>query len=362
MPAVDHFPADQWARVLAQAWRDTARGRLGYQHPLGHAGLREEIAAYLRASRGLACAGDQVVIAAGSQNSLDLSYRLLADPGDVVAMEDPGYLGARAAATAAGLRIAAVPVDSDGLDVSVLEALEPAPRLVFVTPTHQFPLGVTMSLERRLALVAWARRTGAWVLEDDYDSEYRYGSRQLDPLTVLDRAGRVVYIGTFSKVLFPSLRMGYLVLPPGLVDGFEAAHLCSDIHRPVLEQAALARFMEQGHFAQHLRRTRELHAERRICLLEAARQRLGGLLDVQEAIAGLHLLGRLPDGVDDRAVCDAAAARGLDVWPLSLHAVNRSTRGLLLGYGGVSPALISSGVTALADAIEEVLSQAPAAV
>jgi GntR family transcriptional regulator / MocR family aminotransferase len=361
MPAVDHFPATQWARVLAQAWRDTARGRLGYQHPLGHAGLRQEIAAYLRASRGLACTGDQVVIAAGSQNSLDLSYRLLADPGDVVAMEDPGYLGARAAASAAGLRIAAVPVDNDGLDVSVLEALEPAPRLVFVTPTHQFPLGVTMSLERRLALVAWARQTGAWILEDDYDSEYRYGGRQLDPLTVLDRAGRVVYIGTFSKVLFPSLRLGYLVLPPGLVDGFEAAHLCSDIHRPVLEQAALARFMGQGHFAQHLRRTRELHAERRTCLLEAARHRLSGLLDVQPAIAGLHLLGRLPEGLDDQAVRDAAAGRGLDVWPLSLHAVNHPGHGLLLGYGGVSPALISSGVTALAGAIEETLSQARAA-
>jgi GntR family transcriptional regulator / MocR family aminotransferase len=155
--------------------------------------------------------------------------------------------------------------------------------------------------------------------------------------------------------------MGYLVLPHSLVDGFEAAHLCSDIHRPVLEQAALARFMAQGHFAQHLRRTRELHAERRACLLDAARQRLAGLLDVQAAIAGLHLLGRLPDRADDQAVCDAAAARGLDVWPLSLHSVNHSGHGLLLGYGGVSPALISCGVTALAGAIEEVLSQAPAA-
>jgi GntR family transcriptional regulator / MocR family aminotransferase len=351
LPAIDHFPYARWARVLNGAWKEASAGRLGYQHPLGYQPLRASIASYLRASRGLSCHPEQVVVVAGSQSALELSFRLLTDPHDTVALEDPGYLGARAAATAAGAVAVPVPVDAEGLDVDALTSLTVPPRVVFVTPTHQFPLGVTMSLRRRIALTAWAERTGAWILEDDYDSEYRYGGRPFDPLAVLDQAGRVIYIGTFSKVLFPSLRLGYLVVPAGLVDAFEAAHLCTDIHRPLVEQVALARFMEEGWFAQHLRQTWEIHAERREALLEESCRCLAGLLDVQPASAGLHLVGRLPDGTDDGAVAAAAARRGVDVWPLSLHALADARRGVLLGYGGVPPALIRHGAEQLAQAI-----------
>jgi GntR family transcriptional regulator/MocR family aminotransferase len=353
LPAVDHFPAAGWARVLNGAWKEASARYLGYQHPLGYEPLRASIASYLRASRGLSCRPEQVVVVAGSQSALELSFRLLIDPHDSVALEDPGYLGARAAATAAGALTVPVPVDREGLDVDALESLAVAPRVVFVTPTHQFPLGVTMSLRRRIALAIWAERSGAWILEDDYDSEYRYGGRPFDPLAVLDRAGRVIYIGTFSKTLFPALRLGYLVVPVGLVDPFEAARLSADIHRPMVEQVALARFMAEGRFAQHLRRTREVHAERRAALLEESRRLLGGLLDVEPAAAGLHLVGRLPDGTDDSAVAAAAARRGVDVWPLSLHALADARRGLLLGYGGVPPPLIRRGVEQLARAICE---------
>jgi GntR family transcriptional regulator / MocR family aminotransferase len=353
IPAVDQFPVGHWLRALNAAWKEAAKTGLGYQHPLGYPPLRQAIAHYLRASRGLNCQSEQVIVTAGSQQALELTFRLVIDPGAAVALEDPGYLGARAAALSAGARTIAIPVDREGLDVAALRALQDPPSAVFVTPTHQFPLGATMSLPRRIALVGWAEQNRAWILEDDYDSEYRYDGRPFDPLAVLDRAGRVIYIGTFSKVLFPALRLGYLVVPPSLVDAFEAAHLSSDIHRPLIEQMALARFIDQGHFAAHLRRSKEVHAERRQALLDHSARSLGGYLDIQPASAGLHLFGLLAAGTDDRAVAAAAARRGVDVWALSPHSLRDQRAGLLLGYGGVLPAAIPHGVAQLGRAIED---------
>lgn len=359
LPAVDVFPERAWWSALADAWYDVAPGRLGYQHPCGLEALREWVTSYLGASRGLVCKPEQVVIVSGSQGGLDLCFRVLLDPGDVLAMEDPGYLGARSAAEAAGLAVEPVPVDADGIDVGFLRRSASRPRAVFVTPTHQFPLGVPLNLERRLDVIGWAVESGAWIIEDDYDSEYRYGGRPFDPLAALDRADRVIYIGTFSKVLFPSLRLGYLVLPPGLVETFEAAHLSADIHRPVLEQAALVRFMEAGHFSRHLRRTQEVHAERRAGLLAEAAHGLAGELDLHPAQAGLHLFGSLPPGADDVEIARLAGERGVEVWPLSIHSRRDTRKGLLLGYGGVPPGLIAAGVDVLAAILADSRGQQP---
>ncbi|HLI57809.1 MAG TPA: PLP-dependent aminotransferase family protein, partial [Actinomycetota bacterium] len=347
-------PGSRWARALAAAWQEESAAGLGYQDPLGHRGLREEIATHLRASLGMICQAEQVIVAAGSQGAVDLCCRVLVDPGEPVAMEDPGGLGARLAALASGARIVPVPVDANGMDVARLTDSGANLRVIFVSPSHQFPTGVALSLERRLALITFAAQTGAWILEDGGDGYLRYGGRQLDPLAVLDRTGHVIYVGTFSNVMFPALRLGYLVIPLELVDVFAAAHLSVDIHRPALEQAALARFIREGHFALHLRRSREVHAERRQALLDAAQEVFDGTLAIAPAQAGLHLLVRLPADVDDVAVAEAALRRGVDVRPLSIYNLASDRRGLLLGYGGVPPALIRPAVERLEAAIHEV--------
>ncbi len=301
LPGLELFPFDLWTRLVARRWRRVPRQLLDYGDPAGYAPLRDAIAAYLREARAVRCEAGQVIVVTGAQQAVDLAARVLLDPGDTAWVEDPGYPGARGALVAAGIRLAPVPVDGEGLDVGRGARQAPHARLVYVTPSHQYPLGVTMSLHRRLALLEWASRSGAWILEDDYDSEYRYGGRPLAALQGLDTAGRVIYVGTFSKVLFPSLRLGYLVVPPELVDAFVAARALADRHSPSVTQAALADFIDGGHFARHVRRTRALYAERQAALVRAVRRALRGLLDVTPAEAGMHLLGWLPAGVDDRA-------------------------------------------------------------
>jgi GntR family transcriptional regulator/MocR family aminotransferase len=262
IPALDAFPYELWARLMARRWRRPQRALLGYGDPAGYRPLREAIAAYLGEARAVRCRAEQVIVVAGSQQALDLTARMLLDEGEGAWIEDPGYLGARGALVGAGARLAPIPVDGEGLDVAAGEVSSPAARLVYVTPSHQYPFGVTMSLPRRLALLKWASQAGAWVIEDDYDSEYRYAGRPLAALQGLDSEGRVIYLGTFSKVLFPALRLGYMVVPPDLVDAFMAARALSDRHCPVLDQAALADFIGDGHFARHIRRMRALYAER----------------------------------------------------------------------------------------------------
>jgi GntR family transcriptional regulator/MocR family aminotransferase len=315
-------------------------------------------------ARAARCTAEQVLVVSGAQQALDLVARLLLDPGDPVWMEDPGYYGARMAFAAAGARQVPVPVDAEGLEVAAGERAEPHARLAYVTPSHQFPLGAVMSAPRRLALLSWARAADAWVVEDDYDSEFRYQGRPLPCLQGLeaerrspDELARVIYVGTFSKTLAPGLRLGFLVVPDELVDAFRAARAAIDRHPPSLAQAVLADFMAEGHFARHVRRVRALYAERQAVLLAAAAETLAGLLTLEPDPAGLHLVGWLPDGLSDTDVAEAAAVEGVVVSPLSRQVVGAHAGGpgrgaLLLGYAGFGPGQLRSGVRRLRRAFE----------
>jgi GntR family transcriptional regulator / MocR family aminotransferase len=291
-------------------------------------------------------------VVSGSQQALDLAARVLLDPGDAVWVEDPGYMGARGALSGAGARLVPVPVDGEGLEVAEGIAREPGARLTCVTPSHQYPLGVTMSLGRRLELLGWANRSGAWVVEDDYDSEYRYTGRPLEALQGLDGEGRVLYVGTFSKVLFPALRLGYLVVPPDLIDAFVSARELTDRHPPTVDQVVLADFISEGHFVRHLRRMRALYAGRQAALVEEAARELGGLLDVYPTAAGMHLVGWLPEGVDDREATRRAANFGVEAPPVSLYGSLPGGRGgLMLGYAAFAEGEMRGGVRRLAAAL-----------
>jgi GntR family transcriptional regulator/MocR family aminotransferase len=318
-----------------------------YQDSAGYRPLREAIAAHVAVSRQVHCTPEQVLIVPGSQGALDLAARMLINPGDPVWLEDPGYPGARGAFLGAGAQVIPVPIDAEGLRVEIGIERAPSARLVYITPSHQFPLGVTMSLARRLTLLDWAKRTNAYVLEDDYDSEFRFASRPLATLQGLDDAQRVIYIGTFSKVLFPSMRMGYMILPPVLVDAFLKVRRLIDIHSPMLEQAVLADFLTEGHFRRHLRRMRTVYAERRNALLNAA-QELPIEIDAPEA--GIHCVGWLPAGMDDLSLAKKAVDHDLSLTPISNFCIESLPRkGFLLGYGGFDVREIKAGVKRLGD-------------
>ena len=353
VPAVDVFPVDTWGRIMARRWSRTPARDLAYGDPFGYRPLREAIADYLRAARGVRCTADQVMVTAGSQQALDLASRVLLDAGDRVWLEDPGYHGARGAFTAAGATIVPVPVDQDGLDVLAGRTLAPDARLAFVTPSRQLPLGSTLSLVRRVALLEWASTSRAAIFEDDYDSEFRYASRPLPALQGLDRHGCVIYAGTFSKVTFPSLRLGYLVVPTPLIDAFAAARHFIDFHSPFLEQAVMTDFIVEGHFERHIRRMRAIYHERQVLLVSLARERLGGLLDVRPADAGMTVVGWLGGGLDDVTTTRAAERAGLYVLPLSPLAVRPIAPALLLGYAGVRDDEIREGVNRLAIVLEQ---------
>ena len=348
VPALDAFPRALWARLTARRWRQGPA--LDYGDPSGFLPLREAVAEYVRAARGARCGADQVLVVSGSQQGVDLASRVLLDPGDEVWMEDPGYHGARIALLAAGATVVPVPVDDEGLAVEAGRRLAPRARVAYVSPSHQFPLGVTMSAARRLELLRWAAQAGAWVLEDDYDSEFRYDARPLASLQGMDEDGRVIYVGTFSKTLFPALRLGYLVVPEGLIDAFRAVRAAADRHSPTMDQAVLADFLAGGHFARHVRRMRRLYQERHDVLVAAIRDRLEGRLHARPSPAGMHLVGWLPPGADDLAASAAAASVGLEAAPLSWYSAGAppSRGGLLLGWAGYAPAEIVEGVGRLA--------------
>jgi GntR family transcriptional regulator/MocR family aminotransferase len=352
LPALDEFPIDLWARLLARRARTALRSALGYDYAAGYPALREAITAYLGASRGVVCRPEQVIVVAGAQAALDLACHLLLDPGDAAWMEEPGYLGARGALIAASAAIVPVPVDAEGMDVAAGARRAPGARLAYTSPSHQLPLGVTTSLSRRLALLDWATRAGAWVLEDDYDSEYRYGGRPLAAMQGIDATGRVIYVGTFSKTMFPALRVGYLVVPPPLIEPFGVALRHTGHSAPVAVQAALADFIGEGHFAAHVRRMRVLYATRQARVLRAARRHLGGLVTVAPAEAGMHLVAELPAGSDDVEITAHALRAGVVVRSLSTHYIERPDRSaILLGYAGVPEREIDRGVEQLATAL-----------
>jgi GntR family transcriptional regulator/MocR family aminotransferase len=350
LPALDRFPREDWARALARASRAAPDESLGYRHTTGLPALRAAIAAHVGATRGVRAEPDQVVMVAGAQAGLELVARMATDPGDDVWVEDPGYLGARAAFEAAGARPVPVPVDAEGMMVAGGRG---TPRLVYVTPSHQYPLGVTMSLPRRLALLEAARAAGAWVLEDDYDSEIRHAGRPLNSLQGLDRSGRVIYMGTFAKTMFPGLRLGFLIVPPGLVDAFAQALRHTGQNGTLAPQAALATFIEEGLFGSHVRRMRSLYAQRQQALVDALRLRLGGLVDVTPASTGMQLAAYLDGRMDDRVASRAAADAGIVAHPLSAYWLGTPTRGgLHLGFAAVPEAEMAPTVARLARALE----------
>ena len=352
IPALDAFPYQLWSRLVVRQARHLSSRALTYQDPAGYRPLREAIAAHVTVSRRVRCAPEQIVIVAGSQGALNLVAHMLINAGDPVWMEDPGYSGARGAFIGAGAQVLPVPVDHEGLVVKVGIARAPQARLVYTTPSHQFPLGVTMSLARRLGLLEWANRANAYILEDDYDSEYRFAGRPLVALQGQDDAERVIYIGTFSKVLFPALRIGYLILPPPLVEPFLTVRGLIDFHTPVLEQAVLAEFIAEGHFRRHLRRMRILYAERCAALLEAVRELP---LEVNPPQAGIHCIGWLPAGIDEGALVRQAVANGLNLWPVSTYSIEPLARkGLILGYGAYSVPEIQDAVRRLATAMRSI--------
>ena len=349
LPAFDEFPRALWARLGARLLRHAPSAVLTYGDPAGYHPLRRAIAEYLRAARGVNCSAEQVIVTAGSQQALDLAARLLLDPGDAAWVEDPGYLGARGALRAAGVRSIPVPVDSGGLSVVEGEKRAPEARLACVTPSHQYPLGMTMPLSRRTSLLAWARRHRAWIVEDDYDSEFRYSGRPLQALQGLDPIGCVIYAGTFSKVLFPSLRLGYMVVPESLVDTFVSARALADRHPPGLEQAIVAEFLAEGHFARHVRRMRTLYAERQEALVAALGRELAGAIETSPAEAGMNLTAWLRGNASDLELAHEAAQVGVVVTPVSAYALEVKPRpGLLLGYAAFSTRQIREGVRKLA--------------
>lgn len=348
VPALDLFPVGIWQRLLARAWRRSSARALGYGDALGHAGLRRAIAEYLRSARGFQCGDEQVVICAGSQQGINLCAQLTFDPGDDVWFEDPGYAVARHALTVNQARIVPVPVDDSGLDVAAGIRSAPAARLAYVTPARQCPLGVTMSADRRHALLAWARTANAWILEDDYDSELRYASHPAVPLAATDPGGRVILAGTFSKVMFPALRLGYLVLPPDLIEPVRRLRVLADFTSPDLLQAAMAEFMIEGHFERHIRRMRTLYQRRHELLVQLLQQKLRGAVGIAPSDAGMNLVIWLPPHLDDRVIAEAAKTVNLDLFPLSTVTMARHRRpGLLLGFGGIHDDEIRDGVEKL---------------
>ncbi len=351
LPAVDLFPVKLWAQIEARRMRRVSSSLLLGCEPMGYGPLRVAIADYLGTSRGVKCVPQQVAIVSGMHEAFDLTARLFVNAGDRVCMEDPAYPGATSVLESVGAKIAALRLDDQGMTLPG-SRLRGA-RLIYVTPAHHFPLGTTMSLGRRLELLEWADQSDALIFEDDYDGEYRYSGRPIPALQGLDRAGIVLFAGSFSKVLFPSLRLAYLVVPPDLTEYFAATLSVTRRHAPLLGQAVLSDFITEGHFGRHLRRMRQVYAERLTVLLEAARQRLVGLLEISSVEAGLQTAGWLGDGLDGESAAVGAAKRGVEVTPLTRYSRGPHRReGLQLGFAAVDTDEIRRGVRELAAALE----------
>jgi GntR family transcriptional regulator / MocR family aminotransferase len=364
VPAMDLFPMDLWTQITTRRLKKLTRDLMLGCEAVGYRPLREALADYLNASRGVNCTAHQITIVSGMQEALDLATRLFINPGDKVSIENPGYVGAVASFEAAGAKISALPIDAEG--VCVNHAGLRGSRMIYVTPAHQFPLGITMSLRRRLDLLDWARKNDAMIFEDDYDSEYRYCGRPIPALQGLDCTGQVIFAGSFSKVMFPALRLGYLVVAPDLVDYVAAAKSTASSHAALLEQAVLCDFIAEGHFGRHIRRMREVYAERLQVLLSESRQHLKGLLETSAIEAGLQTVGWLSDGISGIAAAKAAALRDVEVVPLSKYArapyycvwssrEGRWREGLQLGFAAIAPGEIRRGVQELTIALEQLI-------
>jgi GntR family transcriptional regulator/MocR family aminotransferase len=347
-PAFDQFPYEVWSSLVMRHCRSPRVSGLHYGGPLGSEQLRESICTYLRTARAVRCDPQQIMIVSGSQQALEISARVLLDPGSPVWVEEPGYWLTRNVLTATGARLVPIPVDAEGIDVSAGIKRCRKARAVFVAPSHQYPLGATMSASRRIQLLDWAQSSGSWVIEDDYDSEYRYGTMPIASLQGLDHSSRVIYIGTFSKTLFPSLRIGYVVMPTDLVDRFATLRHTMDLGPPYFFQAVLTDFMNQGHFARHIRRMRLLYGLRRIALVGGLTKEFGSTLEILGAEAGMHLVVRLPKGLNDVEIANKAAREKLWLWPLSpTYLGDRTLHGFILGFGSTTVEEMPSAVHCL---------------
>jgi GntR family transcriptional regulator / MocR family aminotransferase len=352
LPALEYFPAELWAKLVNRHARRFTRHQMAYANAMGYVPLREAIAEYLGASRGVRCDASQILVTTGSQLALQLASQILLDTGDRAWIEEPGYHGARAALQMAGAKIFTVPVNRDGLDVEEGIRRCPDAQAVYITPSHQYPLGVTMNATQRMLLLNWASRQGAWIFEDDYDSEYRFAERPIASLQSLDNADRVIYIGTFNKVMFPALRLGYVVVPKDLIEAFASARDATDVFSSTLFQAVMTDFIREGHFARHIRKMRMLYMDRRAALVDAIAKEAPEKLEVIGAEAGMHLVALLPKGVNDVAVVQRAAKAGISVMPLSFCYAKLPARGgLILGYGGADTHQIREGMRKLAACI-----------
>ena len=348
MSAFDEFPLALWSRMMAQYWRQPRNQVLGYPDAEGLMDLRRAVVTHLRANRGTICAPEEVFIFNGAQDAFNRIGNLLLNPGDPVWIENPGPIGARNSLITGGAKVVPVPVDEEGLAVEEAQRLAPEFRLALVTPAHQHPLGVTMSLRRRLALLAAAERSGAWIIEDDYVGEFHYGGHPPATLKSIDSGGRVIYVGTFSKSMFAALRLGYVVAPPGLAEAFRRVAGATMQGAASSLQSVMARFIEQGHFSTHIRRMRRVYAERRDRLVAAAEEHFGGLMEVVPTDTGFQTIGRLAPGLREEEVAQAAARRGVVVAPISRFAIAPpSQKGVVLGFSAVPPARIDRGAAEL---------------
>jgi GntR family transcriptional regulator/MocR family aminotransferase len=349
-PALDQFPFPIWSGLVSRHSRNPNANAIHYVNPLGLERFRQALCDYLRTARGVQCEPDQVMIVSGSQQALDITARVLFDPGDAVWLEEPGYSLQRIVLKAAQCKLVPVPVDEEGMQVSLGIRKSRKARAAFVTPSHHYPLGVTMSATRRIQLLNWAQDAGAWIVEDDYDSEYRYESLPIASLHGLDVHARVIYIGTFSKVLFPSLRIGYLVVPRDLVERFIAVRHAMDIFPPYLYQEVLTDFILEGHFTRHIRRMRQVYSERRTALVNSLKTEFpaNSGIQVHGSEAGMHLAITLPRGHNDLEISAEAARERLWLWPLSPSYISDQPRhGLVLGFGSIAPENIPQAVRKL---------------
>ena len=358
LPALDLFPVAQWSRLTSKHWRGSRDVVLGYGKRVGYLPLRQSIAAFLRVSLGIDCRDEQIFVTNGAQQAFHVIGSFLLKPNDTVWFENPGALGARNALVAARAKLQPIPVDQDGIIVK--EGLRRAPdfRLAFVTPTHQQPLGVKMSLARRIELLKAAEAANAWIIEDDYDSEFHYGNHRLPSLKSLDQNDRVLYVGTFSKTLFPEVRLGYILAPESLVDSFTRIFESVLPNVSTSSQAVLSSFMDEGHFGAHLRRMRRIYSERHQVLLDCAKEHLNGLLDVRPVEAGLHTVGYLPKELSEERVAERADKYGVSVVPLRKYCIEPTDlNGLSLGFSGVNASQLLNGVMTLQKVCHELLAE-----
>jgi len=361
LPDASLFPHRAWRRIVAHVLRSREMAAGVYENPAGNWGLRAAISRHIGISRSVSGSPDDVIVTNGTQQAFDIVARMLLGPGDVVAIEDPGYRPLKELLKALGARVIGVPVDSEGL---VVEALPAEARVVYVTPSHQFPLGVAMSLSRRRVLLAWAERNNAVVVEDDYDSEFRFGGRPLEPLQTLDTIGRVVYVGTFSKTLLPALRLAFMVVPPSLREAAKKAKFVTDWHTPTTAQNALAQFIDEGAFARHIRRVSRTYSERHAMLTAEIKRNFGDYLDLVPSSTGLHITacarGASADHID--AIASRAFDLGVAIRTMSSCRVDRKPpAGLVLGYGAIETARIAEGLRRLRRCFDERMSRRPKA-